>query len=83
MISAVQNLMFHSLSELMVTMGFPKDEITESLQNQKYDEVMATYLLLGRKAPEVSLLQIVDITAASCHLTTPCYLCCSLRAASL
>uniref|UniRef100_A0A3Q2ZPY0 non-specific serine/threonine protein kinase n=1 Tax=Kryptolebias marmoratus TaxID=37003 RepID=A0A3Q2ZPY0_KRYMA len=38
--------------ELMVTMGFPKDEITESLQNQKYDEVMATYLLLGRKAPE-------------------------------
>uniref|UniRef100_A0A3Q3CZT2 non-specific serine/threonine protein kinase n=2 Tax=Haplochromini TaxID=319058 RepID=A0A3Q3CZT2_HAPBU len=38
--------------ELMVTMGFPKDEITDSLQNQKYDEVMATYLLLGRKAPE-------------------------------
>uniref|UniRef100_A0A8D3DT79 non-specific serine/threonine protein kinase n=1 Tax=Scophthalmus maximus TaxID=52904 RepID=A0A8D3DT79_SCOMX len=38
--------------ELMVTMGFPKDEITESLQGQKYDEVMATYLLLGRKAPE-------------------------------
>uniref|UniRef100_A0A3P8SZX2 MAP/microtubule affinity-regulating kinase 3 n=1 Tax=Amphiprion percula TaxID=161767 RepID=A0A3P8SZX2_AMPPE len=39
--------------ELMVTMGFPKDEITESLQSQKYDDVMATYLLLGRKAPEV------------------------------
>lgn len=42
-----------SPTELMVTMGFPKDEITESLQNQKYDDVMATYLLLGRKAPEV------------------------------
>lgn len=42
-------------SELMVTMGFPKDEITESLQGQKYDDVMATYLLLGRKAPEVNL----------------------------
>uniref|UniRef100_A0A8C8E339 non-specific serine/threonine protein kinase n=1 Tax=Oryzias sinensis TaxID=183150 RepID=A0A8C8E339_9TELE len=38
--------------ELMVTMGFPKDEVTESLQNQKYNEIMATYLLLGRKAPE-------------------------------
>uniref|UniRef100_A0A8C5HU50 non-specific serine/threonine protein kinase n=1 Tax=Gouania willdenowi TaxID=441366 RepID=A0A8C5HU50_GOUWI len=38
--------------ELMVTMGFPKDEINESLQGQKYDDVMATYLLLGRKAPE-------------------------------
>lgn len=46
----------------MVTMGFPKDEITDSLQSQKYDEVMATYLLLGRKAPEVSLfdLRLID-----------------------
>uniref|UniRef100_A0AAR2LYE7 non-specific serine/threonine protein kinase n=1 Tax=Pygocentrus nattereri TaxID=42514 RepID=A0AAR2LYE7_PYGNA len=38
--------------DLMVTMGFPKDEITEALVGQKYDEVMATYLLLGRKTPE-------------------------------
>ncbi|MED6232661.1 MAP microtubule affinity-regulating kinase 1 [Ataeniobius toweri] len=38
--------------ELMVTMGFPKEEITDSLKNQTYDDVMATYLLLGRKAPE-------------------------------
>ncbi|KAI4902931.1 hypothetical protein NFI96_017049 [Prochilodus magdalenae] len=41
--------------ELMVTMGFPKDEITDALVGQKYDEVMATYLLLGRKTPEVSV----------------------------
>ncbi|KAI2650112.1 Serine/threonine-protein kinase MARK1 [Labeo rohita] len=40
--------------ELMITMGFPKDEITEALVGQKYDEVMATYLLLGRKPPEAS-----------------------------
>uniref|UniRef100_A0A672KYL3 non-specific serine/threonine protein kinase n=1 Tax=Sinocyclocheilus grahami TaxID=75366 RepID=A0A672KYL3_SINGR len=38
--------------ELMITMGFPEDEITEALVGQKYDEVMATYLLLGRKPPE-------------------------------
>ncbi|KAJ8248574.1 hypothetical protein GJAV_G00243450 [Gymnothorax javanicus] len=38
--------------ELMITMGFPKDEITESLVGQKFDEVMATYLLLGRKTPD-------------------------------
>uniref|UniRef100_A0A803W1P4 non-specific serine/threonine protein kinase n=1 Tax=Ficedula albicollis TaxID=59894 RepID=A0A803W1P4_FICAL len=39
--------------DIMVTMGFSRDEIHESLVNQKYDEVMATYLLLGRKPPEV------------------------------
>uniref|UniRef100_A0A803V2W3 non-specific serine/threonine protein kinase n=1 Tax=Ficedula albicollis TaxID=59894 RepID=A0A803V2W3_FICAL len=38
--------------DIMVTMGFSRDEIHESLVNQKYDEVMATYLLLGRKPPE-------------------------------
>ncbi|XP_053164777.1 serine/threonine-protein kinase MARK1 isoform X7 [Hemicordylus capensis] len=38
--------------DIMVTMGFARDEIHDSLVNQKYDEVMATYLLLGRKAPE-------------------------------
>lgn len=37
-----------------MTMGFPKDDITEALKGQKYDEVMATYLLLGKKPPEVS-----------------------------
>ncbi len=45
---------FGFLSELMITMGFPKDEVTEALLGQKYDEVMATYLLLGRKPPEAS-----------------------------
>uniref|UniRef100_A0A8C3L8M5 non-specific serine/threonine protein kinase n=1 Tax=Chrysolophus pictus TaxID=9089 RepID=A0A8C3L8M5_CHRPC len=39
--------------DIMVTMGFSREEIHESLVNQKYDEVMATYLLLGRKPPEV------------------------------
>ncbi|XP_062427770.1 serine/threonine-protein kinase MARK1 isoform X7 [Rhea pennata] len=38
--------------DIMVTMGFSREEIRESLVNQKYDEVMATYLLLGRKPPE-------------------------------
>ncbi|OXB68303.1 hypothetical protein ASZ78_015243 [Callipepla squamata] len=38
--------------DIMVTVGFSREEIHESLVNQKYDEVMATYLLLGRKPPE-------------------------------
>uniref|UniRef100_A0A8C7I2G3 non-specific serine/threonine protein kinase n=1 Tax=Oncorhynchus kisutch TaxID=8019 RepID=A0A8C7I2G3_ONCKI len=38
--------------ELMITMGFPKEDITDALTGQKYDETMATYLLLGRKPAE-------------------------------
>uniref|UniRef100_A0A3Q2CHM4 non-specific serine/threonine protein kinase n=1 Tax=Cyprinodon variegatus TaxID=28743 RepID=A0A3Q2CHM4_CYPVA len=35
--------------ELMVGMGFTPEEIKDALLNQKYNEVTATYLLLGRK----------------------------------
>nr|XP_020014873.1 serine/threonine-protein kinase MARK1 isoform X3 [Castor canadensis] len=38
--------------DIMITMGFIRDEINDALINQKYDEVMATYILLGRKPPE-------------------------------
>ncbi|KAK3507369.1 hypothetical protein QTP70_014810 [Hemibagrus guttatus] len=48
--------------KLMVTMGFPKDEITEALKGQKYDEVMATYLLLGRKPPEIEGIDSVSVS---------------------
>ncbi|KAA0712547.1 Serine/threonine-protein kinase MARK1 [Triplophysa tibetana] len=51
-----------AVSELMITMGFPKDDITEALLDQKYDEVMATYLLLGRKAPEFEGSESVSST---------------------
>uniref|UniRef100_A0AAQ4S452 MAP/microtubule affinity-regulating kinase 3 n=1 Tax=Gasterosteus aculeatus aculeatus TaxID=481459 RepID=A0AAQ4S452_GASAC len=39
--------------ELMGTMGFPREEVMKALDGQKYNEVTAIYLLLGRKAAEV------------------------------
>uniref|UniRef100_A0A4W3JNT2 MAP/microtubule affinity-regulating kinase 3 n=1 Tax=Callorhinchus milii TaxID=7868 RepID=A0A4W3JNT2_CALMI len=44
--------------DVMVTMGFTKEEATESLVGQKYDEIMACYLLLGRKPPDSLLLTL-------------------------
>ncbi|XP_043996346.1 MAP/microtubule affinity-regulating kinase 4 isoform X1 [Gambusia affinis] len=40
--------------EVMVGMGFTPEEIKDALLNQKYNEVTATYLLLGRKGDESS-----------------------------
>ncbi|KAI3352669.1 hypothetical protein L3Q82_020144 [Scortum barcoo] len=38
--------------ELMETMGFTQDEVVKALEGQKYNEVTAIYLLLGRKPAE-------------------------------
>ncbi|KAM3830283.1 MAP/microtubule affinity-regulating kinase 4 isoform 1-T1 [Vipera latastei] len=39
--------------EVMVGMGYTREEVKEALANQKYNEVTATYLLLGRKNEQV------------------------------
>ncbi|XP_028513871.1 MAP/microtubule affinity-regulating kinase 3 isoform X3 [Exaiptasia diaphana] len=44
--------------EIMLQMGFTKDEITESLSNNRYDEVMATYLLLDERRLTISLRNV-------------------------
>ncbi|XP_073498183.1 MAP/microtubule affinity-regulating kinase 4 isoform X2 [Phyllobates terribilis] len=36
--------------EIMLEMGYSREEIKDALNSNKYNEVMATYLLLGRKA---------------------------------
>ncbi|MBN3310011.1 MARK4 kinase, partial [Amia calva] len=39
--------------EVMVGMGYSREEIKDALTNQKYNEITATYLLLGRKNNEL------------------------------
>lgn len=40
--------------EALVGMGYSRAEIEDSLAQAKYDDVFATYLLLGRKSADVS-----------------------------
>lgn len=40
-------------ADIMVGMGYSRESIQESLARMKYDEITATYLLLGRKSSEV------------------------------
>jgi len=40
--------------EALVAMGYNRSEIEASLSQVRYDDVFATYLLLGRKSTDVS-----------------------------
>lgn len=40
--------------EILNEMGYSRTEIEDSLKSQKYDDVYATYLLLGRRSSDVS-----------------------------
>lgn len=42
-------------TEALVAMGYNRQEIEESLSQVRYDDVFATYLLLGRKSTDVSV----------------------------
>merc|ERR1719210_1305497 len=39
--------------EIMVNMGYSRKEIEDSLAQNKYDDITATYLLLGRRTNEL------------------------------
>lgn len=43
------------VTEVLVGMGYSRAEIEESLSQAKYDDIFATYLLLGRKNNDVSM----------------------------
>lgn len=40
--------------EALVSLGFNRFDVENSLDSQKYDDAYATYLLLGRKCIDVS-----------------------------
>ncbi|XP_076669553.1 serine/threonine-protein kinase MARK2 isoform X2 [Andrena cerasifolii] len=42
----------HKRIEALASMGFTRSEIEDSLEQAKYDDVFATYLLLGRKTTD-------------------------------
>lgn len=56
---------FSDQSELMGTMGFPQEEVMKALEGQKYNEVTAIYLLLGRKPAEVCYVFFISHTSDS------------------
>lgn len=49
--------LYFLLLDIMVGMGYSQEEIQESLSKMKYDEITATYLLLGRKSSEVRVIR--------------------------
>lgn len=55
--------------ELMIKMGFSSDEIKDSLLNNKYDEVMATYLLLDEKRVRLKLTSSENIAVDSTYIS--------------
>uniref|UniRef100_A0A3P8W032 non-specific serine/threonine protein kinase n=1 Tax=Cynoglossus semilaevis TaxID=244447 RepID=A0A3P8W032_CYNSE len=55
--------------DVMVGMGYNLDKIQESLAKMKYDEITATYLLLGRKASEMDPSE--SASSSNLSLTKP------------
>lgn len=47
------------VSEIMVNMGYGRTAIEDSVVQQKFDDIQATYLLLGRRTTDVRFAHIL------------------------
>lgn len=47
--------------EILQEMGYPKNDIDDSLRTHKFDDIYATYLLLGRRSTDVSILFMITL----------------------
>uniref|UniRef100_A0A8C5FAC7 non-specific serine/threonine protein kinase n=1 Tax=Gadus morhua TaxID=8049 RepID=A0A8C5FAC7_GADMO len=63
-IEPVEDYNITSRIEVMVGMGYSRDEIKDALTTQKYNEVTATYLLLG-PVPSASLLFSLSLSLST------------------
>uniref|UniRef100_A0A8C3AMK9 non-specific serine/threonine protein kinase n=1 Tax=Cyclopterus lumpus TaxID=8103 RepID=A0A8C3AMK9_CYCLU len=62
-------------TDIMLTMGFSQEEIKDSLVNQKYNDVMAAYLLLDYRNSEVHFLSHIYMPLSYivlCHVMLVC-----------
>lgn len=50
-----QDLQDHKRIEALVCLGYNRIDIEQSLESNRYDDLFATYLLLGRKNTDVSI----------------------------
>ena len=55
LVTYVESMLGCIVSEKMESMGYSRKDVEEALLENKYNDVMATYLLLGRKVTEVCL----------------------------
>lgn len=53
-----QHFLLTNCIEALVAMGYNRQEIEASLAQVRYDDVFATYLLLGRKSTDVSVRRL-------------------------
>ena len=57
MCAAPNLILFLMFTESMVELGFKKVDVEKALHDRAYNELFGTYLLLGQKSSEVTVLQ--------------------------